>query len=115
MEESIDIFIHDSNHLSEYEKDEYHTIQERISDSTILISDNAHANDELAKFARATSRSFLYFQEKPREHFYPGAGIGVAFTRSQDQNRMVRRQAVATGEVPMDLGEGVGPGDRRDS
>jgi hypothetical protein len=26
-------------------------------------------------------RNFLFFKEEPEEHWYPGAGIGIAFPR----------------------------------
>jgi ubiquinone/menaquinone biosynthesis C-methylase UbiE/predicted O-methyltransferase YrrM len=87
MTERIDVFIHDSDHSSDYERTEYQTIKGIISEETFLISDNAHANDELAKFAEATNRQFLYFQERPLAHFYGGAGIGVAFARSRDRSQ----------------------------
>jgi hypothetical protein len=34
---------------------------------------------EIHNFARKSGRKFLYFQERPKDHWYPGAGIGAAF------------------------------------
>jgi len=33
----------------------------------------------LFEFSMATRRKFLFFAEKPADHFYPGAGVGAAF------------------------------------
>ena len=44
-----------------------------------LDTPNAHCSDELFKFAGRSGRRFLYFQERPKNHWYDGGGIGVAF------------------------------------
>jgi len=75
----IDIFIHDSDHFQEYEREEFYAITDKLSEDALIISDAAHHSKELVDFAKLTGRQFLYFQEKPKSHFYPGAGIGVAF------------------------------------
>jgi hypothetical protein len=77
--ETIDIFIHDSNHDPVYERSEYEAVRDKLSKQAFLISDNAHVTLELEIFAERTGRQYLYFQEKPQAHFYPGAGIGLAF------------------------------------
>lgn len=81
MDTMIDVFINDSDHSSDYEAREYETVKHKLSDNAIVIGDNAHVTDELINFAGRTNREFLFFQEKPRNHWYPGAGIGVAFRR----------------------------------
>lgn len=79
FDHEIDVFINDSDHSHAYEQSEYSTVCDRLSDRALILGDNAHASDALLDFARRTNRSFLYFQEKPRAHWYPGAGIGAAF------------------------------------
>jgi predicted O-methyltransferase YrrM len=75
----IDMFINDSDHSSEYEYREYQAIADKLSDSAIILGDNAHVTDCLSRFSRETGRKFLFFSEKPKDHWYPGAGIGVSF------------------------------------
>jgi len=75
----VDIFIHDSDHRPEYEMAEFHTIQSRLHPVSLILSDNAHETLTLREFAAQTGRQFLYFQEQPQSHWWPGAGIGVAF------------------------------------
>jgi predicted O-methyltransferase YrrM len=77
----IDFFINDSDHSAEYEAREYETISGKLSENAVLLADNAHVNDKLIQFAAKTGREFLFFQESPREHWYPGAGIGAAWRK----------------------------------
>jgi predicted O-methyltransferase YrrM len=79
LDETIDLFINDSEHSADYEVREYKTVAARLSDGSIILGDNSHATDKLLEFAIATSRNFLFFREDPSEHWYPGAGIGIAF------------------------------------
>jgi predicted O-methyltransferase YrrM len=77
----IDCYINDSNHSPTYERTEYETIRDKLSPKAILIGDNAHCSEELRNFALRTGRNFLFFREEPKDHWYPGAGIGVAFPK----------------------------------
>jgi hypothetical protein len=75
----IDVFINDSDHNPEYEAREYRMIQPKLSDGAVVLSDNAHSTQALSDFAAVTGRRFLFWQERPKDHWYPGAGIGFAF------------------------------------
>lgn len=77
--EAIGVFINDSDHSVAYERAEYEAVRHLLGPSSVILGDNAHATDELAQFAAATDRRFLFFREQPRDHFYPGAGVGFAF------------------------------------
>ncbi len=79
LDMEIDMFINDSDHSADYEFKEYLTIQDKLSSNAFVLGDNAHCNDKLANFARMTDRNFLFFQESPKDHWYPGGGIGIAF------------------------------------
>lgn len=75
----IDLFINDSDHSAEYEYREYQTIAANLSTNGIVVADNAHVTGKLLAFARESGRRFLFFQEKPKHHWYPGAGMGISF------------------------------------
>ena len=75
----IDLFINDSDHSSEYEFLEYEAIKPNINSETIILGDNSHVTDKLALFSRENGRDFLFFAEKPENHWYPGAGMGISF------------------------------------
>lgn len=79
--EPIDLFIHYVFHSSEYEMREYETIKEKLTEDALIISHRAHVDKPLYNFAILTNRNFLFFQEKPKSHWYPGAGIGIAFKK----------------------------------
>ena len=81
LTDSVDIFINDSDHSGEYEKLEYETINAKLSKKALILGDNSHATNSLRIFSQATSRNFIFFKEIPKEHWYPGAGIGISFSK----------------------------------
>jgi predicted O-methyltransferase YrrM len=78
---TIDLFINDSDHSTVYEYREYQTVAGKLSDCAVIIGDNAHVSPMLARFATETGRQFLFFHEVPEDHWYPGAGLGMAFRK----------------------------------
>lgn len=81
FKQNIDLFINDSDHSPEYEKEEYLTIEKKLAPNAYILGDNSHVSNELADFSTETGRSFLFFKEEPRNHWYPGAGIGISFRK----------------------------------
>jgi hypothetical protein len=75
----IDLFVNDSDHSSDYELEEYRTVETKLSADAIILGDNSHISKSLCTFARETGRKFLFFAEQPLRHWYPGAGIGICF------------------------------------
>ncbi len=75
----IDLFINDSDHSADYEYREYQTIFPKLAPQGIILGDNGHATDKLVRFSTEVGRKYLFFQERPLEHWYPGSGIGVSF------------------------------------
>jgi hypothetical protein len=79
LKDQADFFIHDSDHSAEHEAKELLAIERKLSRRALVLSDNATCTDELLKFADRTGRQFLFFSEKPKKHWWPGEGIGIAF------------------------------------
>ena len=77
----IDLFINDSDHSIDYEYNEYLTIRNKLSKDAIILGDNSHCSDRLSLFSNATGRNFLFFDEQPKNHWFPGAGIGISFNK----------------------------------
>ena len=96
LHQRIDLFINDSDHSAEYEQREYETVRAKLTPGAIVLGDNAHTNDRLLNFALATGRQFVFFQERPLNHWYPGGGIGIAFPsgRKASERRMARAESV---------------------
>ena len=79
LDKAINLFVNDSDHSAEYEAREYALVAGKLGERAILLGDNSHATNALLEFSLATNRHFLFFQEKPLAHWYPGAGIGISF------------------------------------
>lgn len=78
--EPVDIFLHDSDHRAEYEWAEFLAIKPRLHPTSIAMSDNSQQTSKMREFAAKIGKSFLYFQDAPRDHWWPGDGIGAGFT-----------------------------------
>jgi hypothetical protein len=81
LDVAIDLFINDSDHSADYEAEEYKIIADKLSERAFVLGDNSHVTDKLLEFSLATNRQFIFFKEKPLNHWYPGAGIGISFKR----------------------------------
>ncbi len=79
FDEPIEMFVNDSDHSGEYEYREYQTIAGKLALDAIILGDNAHVTDSLSRFSRESGRKFVFFAEKPLDHWYPGAGIGISY------------------------------------
>ena len=77
--EPVDVFLHDSDHRPEYEWAEFLAIEPRLHAASIVMSDNSQQTSKLREFAARIGKSFLYFQDTPLNHRWPGDGIGSAF------------------------------------
>ena len=75
----VDVFLHDSDHRPEYEWAEFLAIEPKLHAGSIVMSDNSQQSPKLREFAARTGKSFLYFQDAPKDHWWPGDGIGCAF------------------------------------
>ncbi len=80
FEEGIDLFINDSDHSTSYEQLEYDAIKSKIRMETFILGDNSHYSPELAKFSLENHRKFLFATEVPKNHWYPGGGLGISYS-----------------------------------
>ncbi|MFL5955205.1 MAG: class I SAM-dependent methyltransferase [Gaiellaceae bacterium] len=81
-DKSVDVFIHDSLHTYEHEHFELELAVAHSGASAILASDNAHATTALRDVCTEHGLDYALFRERPRHHFYPGAGLGLGLSRS---------------------------------
>jgi len=79
IEPSIDLFICDSNHDTNYEYEEYIKVISKLSPKGIILGDNSHASPSLRNFSIKYGRNYIFFKENPKHHWYPGAGIGISY------------------------------------
>ena len=85
LNETIDFFINDSDHSGNYEMNEYEVIFEKLSKNAVILGDNSHVTDKLSIFSKERNRRFYFFKEEPLNHWYPGAGIGISLSTSDNQ------------------------------
>ena len=78
--EPVDIFLHDSNHDPAYEWAEFLAIESRLHPDSIVMSDNSQQSPKLREFAARIGKTFIYFQDQPANHWWPGDGIGAVFS-----------------------------------
>lgn len=79
FKDPVDIFLHDSDHRPEYEWGEFVAIKPRLNLGSLVLSDNSQQTSKLFEFAQTLGKAFLYFQDAPKDHWWPGDGIGAAF------------------------------------
>ena len=84
FQQPVDIFIHDSDHRPEYEWAEFVAIEPRLRSNSMVLSDNSHETSKLFEFAQRVGKPFLYFQDEPKDHWWPGDGIGAAYQPTQN-------------------------------
>lgn len=81
LDVKIDMFVHYVFHSAEYELAEYEAVKGKCAENALIMSARSHVDSSLLDFAEKTDRNFLFFSEKPKSHWYPGAGLGVAFDK----------------------------------
>ena len=77
----VDVFLHDSWHTYDFETKEFTAVEPNLRPGAIILSDNAHDSSALSDWAERTGRHYLFFKEHPRNHWWPGDGIGAAWAR----------------------------------
>ena len=79
LDQGVDLFLHDSDHSASHERLEFDAILPHLNPGAILMSDNAHVTSVLSDWAQEHQKRFLFFAEEPANHWYRGAGLGVAW------------------------------------
>jgi predicted O-methyltransferase YrrM len=75
---AIDLMIHDSDHAPDHELFEFRTVGTHLASRGVLLTDNGHATTVLQRYSDDTGRRYSFWRERPRDHPYPGAGIGLS-------------------------------------
>lgn len=75
LEEPADLLLHDSDHRYEYEHFELDSAAR--AGVPVLLSDHSQESTALADVCREHGGRYSFVREVPRDHFYPGAGIGI--------------------------------------
>lgn len=77
LTDPVDLTLHDSVRTEAHELQEYDAVARLLSPKGVVLSN--HISPALARWSQANGRRFLYFDERPAGHWYPGAGIGASW------------------------------------
>lgn len=83
-EAPVQMFLHDSLHTYEHERFELECAAGQLPAGGLLVSDNSHGTSALHDVCVAHGFRYSYFAERPRAHFYRGAGIGLGVVVSPE-------------------------------
>jgi hypothetical protein len=79
LDRPVDLFLHDSDHSVAHERREFEAVEPKLASGAMLLTDNVMVTNVLAEHAARTGRKFLAYRETPRDHWFPGDGIGLAW------------------------------------
>lgn len=71
------IYISDAEHNYDFEKREYELIINKMSNGSIIISDNNSGS--LSDFSKKNNKNILYFKEDPINTWYSGATTSISY------------------------------------
>ncbi len=107
FENGVDIFINDSDHSATHEQQEYRLVNASLAANAYVIADNAHVTDELLRFAESSGRRYRVFHEHPKNHWYRGCAIGIAFGKpappgsAPQSHAAIDQQAIELGRMAL--------------
>lgn len=79
LDQVIDLFIHETIPLPAHESRQFSILEGRLSPNGVVFS--AWLTEAFATFARQSDRRLLPLPEQPRDHWYPGATLAMAYPR----------------------------------
>lgn len=75
----VDLFITDTGFTPDRERAELAAVTPLLAPGAVVLATKTYMWTELPRWAEQQGRGFLHFSEKPRDHWYPGVGIGASF------------------------------------
>ncbi|NUU20410.1 MAG: class I SAM-dependent methyltransferase [Streptomycetaceae bacterium] len=75
----IDLMISDTAYTQPHELAELDAVAPLLAPGAVVLATRCDMWRTLPQWAERQGRNFLYFAERPRDHWYPGVGIGAAF------------------------------------
>jgi hypothetical protein len=75
----IDLLVVDTGFTAEHERAELAAAEQLLAPDAVVLSTKTYCWPELQRWSEPQGRGFLHFGEKPKDHWYPGVGIGASF------------------------------------
>jgi hypothetical protein len=80
LDEEVELYVSDSDHFEGYESKELLVTAPKLGPKSVVISDNSHATSVLSDWSDKVGRKFTFLEERPNNHWYRGAGVGLSYT-----------------------------------
>jgi predicted O-methyltransferase YrrM len=98
IEAPIDLFITDSDRSTVHEAEEYRVVQPKLGKGGIIVGNYSDSSEALIKLSLERARDYLFFGERPKDHWYRGGGLGFGFHAPEVRGRMedIREEREAT-------------------
>jgi predicted O-methyltransferase YrrM len=98
IEAPIDLFITDSDRSTVYEAEEYRVVQPKLGKGGIIVGNYSDSSEALIKLSIEKARDYLFFGERPKDHWYRGGGLGFGFDAREVRERLedIREEREAT-------------------
>ena len=98
IEAPIDLFITDSDRSTVYEAEEYRVVQPKLGKGGIIVGNYSDSSEALIKLSLERARDYLFFGERPKDHWYRGGGLGFGFHAQEVRGRLeyLREEREAT-------------------
>jgi predicted O-methyltransferase YrrM len=87
IEHPIDLFINGIG-LAAYEAEQYRVLEPRLTKGGVVLSETSRWSEALMKFSIASERDYIFFGAEPKDHWYPGNGIGFSFRHRDVRERL---------------------------
>jgi len=82
LDEEVELYVSDSDHFAGYESKELLATALKLGPKSVVISDNSHATSVLSDWSDKVGRKFTFLEERPNNHWYRGAGVGLSYTEA---------------------------------
>lgn len=82
IEGQINLFVNGNVNFA-YEVEEYRVIQNKMAKGGVVLSETSRWSEALLKFSIVSERDYLFFQAEPKDHWYPGNGLGFSFRHAE--------------------------------
>jgi hypothetical protein len=98
IEAPIDLFLTDSDRSTVYEAEEYRVVQPKLGKGAIIVGNYSDSSEALIKLSIERARDYLFFGERPKDHWYRGGGLGFSFHAREVRGRLedIREEREAT-------------------
>jgi predicted O-methyltransferase YrrM len=83
LEQKVDFYFSDGIRTKNYEVKEFDALEPKLSAAAVVVTNKLGMSNALSEHAVKTSRKLLFFQEQPKDHWYPGSALGIMYSENR--------------------------------